>query len=234
MPAYNAGITLKETFDSIPKEYVDDIILIDDFSSDNTVEIAHSLNINTCCHAQNMGYGANQKTCYKEALKLGADIVIMLHPDNQYDPKEVPAIATMLAYSDYDCIIASRFLNNGAKHSKMPRYKYFANRFLTKFENIITGENLSEYHSGYRAFKKEVLESMPFDKMSDNFIFDNEMLSLIIYKKFKIAEISVPTKYFKEASSISFLNSLKYGFGVIRVCIAHFLAKINIKTKLYS
>ena len=181
-----------------------------------------------------MGYGANQKTCYKEALKLGADIVIMLHPDNQYDPREVPAIATMLAYSDYDCIIASRFLNNGAKHSKMPRYKYFANRFLTKFENIITGENLSEYHSGYRAFKKEVLESMPFDKMSDNFIFDNEMLSLIIYKKFKIAEISVPTKYFKEASSINFLNSLKYGFGVIRVCIVHFLAKINIKTKLYS
>lgn len=233
MPAYNAGITLKETYDNIPKEYLDDIILVDDCSLDNTVEVAKSLNIKTICHKQNMGYGANQKSCYKEALNLGADIVIMLHPDNQYDPKEIPAIATMLAYGDYDCVIASRFLNNGAKHSSMPRYKYFANRFLTKLENLITGENLSEYHSGYRGFKSEVLKDIPYDKMSNSFIFDNEILSLIIRKKYKIAEISVPTKYFDEASSISFSNSLKYGFGVLRVCLEHFLSKINIKTNLY-
>ena len=233
MPAYNAGLTIKETFDNIPKEFVDEIILTDDCSKDNTVEIAKSLGIKVFVHNKNSGYGKNQKTCYKEALKLDADIVIMLHPDNQYDPKLVPTLATMLAYGEYDCVIASRFLNNGAKHSKMPRYKYFANRFLTIFENILTGANLSEYHTGYRAFTKEVLEKMPFDKMNDDFVFDNEMLSLIIFNKFKIGEISCPTRYFDIASSIKFLPSCKYGFGVIKVSVLHFLAKLNLKTKLY-
>ena len=234
MPAYNAGLTIKETFDNIPKEFVDEIILTDDCSKDNTVEIAKSLGIKVFVHNENSGYGKNQKTCYKEALKLGADIIIMLHPDNQYDPKLTPTLATMLAYGEYDCIIASRFLNNGAKYSKMPRYKYFANRFLTMFENFLTGANLSEYHTGYRAFTKEVLEKMPFDKMNNDFIFDNEMLSLIIFNKFRIGEISGPTRYFDIASSIKFLPSCKYGFGVLKVSILHFLAKLNLKTKLYK
>ncbi len=234
MPAYNAGLTIKETFDNIPKEFVDEIILTDDCSKDNTVEIAKSLGIKVFVHNENSGYGKNQKTCYKEALKLGADIIIMLHPDNQYDPKLTPTLATMLAYGEYDCIIASRFLNNGAKYSKMPRYKYFANRFLTMFENFLTGANLSEYHTGYRAFTKEVLEKMPFDKMNNDFIFDNEMLSLIIFNKFRIGEISCPTRYFDIASSIKFLPSCKYGFGVLKVSILHFLAKLNLKTKLYK
>ncbi len=234
MPAYNAGITLEETYNTIPKEFVDEIILVDDCSKDNTIEIAKNLNIKTIVHSKNSGYGANQKTCYKEALKSNSDIVIMLHPDNQYDPKLIPTLATMLAYGEYDCVIASRFLNNGAKNSKMPRYKYFANRILTKIENLVTSSGLSEYHTGYRAFKKEVLEKMPFDKMSNDFVFDNEMLSLIINNKFKIGEISVPTRYFKEASSISFKNSCKYGFGVLRVCFFHLLSRLNIKTKLYK
>lgn len=232
IPAYNSCLTLEETFNNIPKDFMDDVILVDDCSKDNTVEIAKKLNIKTFTHKTNSGYGANQKTCYKEALGIGADIVIMVHPDNQYDPKLVPAIADILAYGEYDCVIASRFLNNGAKYSKMPRYKYFANKFLTAFENMLTGTKLSEYHSGYRAFNRKILENLPMDKMSNGFVFDNEMLSYIIFNNYKIAEISCPARYFKNSSSIDFKNSCVYGFGVLRVSIQHFFAKLGMKSKL--
>ena len=234
MPAYNAGMTLEETFNNIPKEFVDDIILVDDCSKDNTIEIAKKLNIKTFIHDKNSGYGANQKTCYDEALKSNADIIIMLHPDGQYDPKLIPAIATLLAYGEYDFVIASRFLGNDAKHSSMPRYKYYANRFLTIFENLLTGASLSEYHSGYRAYSRKVLEKIPFNAMSNNFVFDNEMLSLIIFNKFKIAQIPTPTRYNTNASSINFINSCIYGLGVLRVSVQHFLARLKIKTRLYG
>ena len=233
MPAYNAQATLKETFDAIPKDFVDDIILVDDCSKDKTVEIANSLGIKTITHEKNLGYGANQKTCYSEALKLGADIVIMLHPDFQYDPRLIPALASMIAYNNYDCAIASRMLVGSAKNSKMPKYKYFANKFLTAFQNLFLNKNLSEYHTGYRAFSSEVLKSLPFEKMSNDFVFDNEMLALIYYKNYSIGEISCPTKYFDGASSINFLRSCKYGFGVLRVSLLYRLAKMGIKTKLF-
>lgn len=234
MPAYNAQATLKETYESIPKEFVDDIILVDDCSKDNTVEIATSLGIKTITHDKNLGYGANQKTCYKEALNLGADIVIMLHPDFQYDPRLIPALATIIAYDNYDCAIASRMLVGSAKNSKMPKYKYFANRFLTAFQNLFLNKNLSEYHTGYRAFSAEVLKSLPYEKMSDDFVFDNEMLALIYYKNYSIGEISCPTKYFDGASSINFLRSTKYGFGVLKVSLLYRLAKLSFKTKLFK
>ena len=234
MPAYNAQATLKETYESIPKEFVDDIILVDDCSTDKTVELAKSLGIKTITHEKNLGYGGNQKTCYNEALKLGADIVIMLHPDFQYDPRLIPALTSMIAYNNYDCAMASRMLVGSAKNSKMPKYKYFANKFLTAFQNLFLNKSLSEYHTGYRAFSAEVLKSLPYDKMSNNFIFDNEMLALIYYKGFSIGEISCPTKYFDGASSINFIRSCKYGFGVLKVSLLYRLAKLNIKTSLFK
>ena len=234
MPAYNAQATLKETYDAIPKDFVDDIILVDDCSKDDTVKVAKSLGIKTITHDKNLGYGANQKTCYKEALALGADIVIMLHPDFQYDPRLIPALSSMIAYDNYDCAIASRMLVGSAKNSKMPKYKYFANKFLTAFQNFFLNKNLSEYHTGYRAFSAEVLKSLPYDKMSNDFIFDNEMLALIYYKNFSIGEISCPTKYFDGASSINFLRSTKYGFGVLKVSLLYCLAKLNLKSKLFK
>ena len=233
MPAYNAQATLKETFESIPKDIVDDILLVDDCSKDNTVELAKTIGIKTITHEKNLGYGGNQKTCYNEALKLGADIVIMLHPDFQYDPNLIPALASMIAYDNYDCAIASRMLVGSAKNSKMPKYKYFANKFLTAFQNIFLNKNLSEYHTGYRAFSAETLRSLPYEKMSNDFIFDNEMLALIYYKKFSIGEISCPTKYFDGASSINFIRSCKYGLGVLKVSLLYRLAKLGLKTKLF-
>jgi len=233
MPAYNAQATLKETFDNIPKNIADEIILVDDYSSDNTVQIAKELGIETIVHNKNLGYGGNQKTCYNEALKLGADIVIMLHPDFQYDPNLIPALASMIAYDNYDCAIASRMLVGSAKNSKMPKYKYFANKFLTAFQNFFLNKNLSEYHTGYRAFSAETLRSLPYHKMSDDFIFDNEMLALIYYKGFSIGEISCPTKYFDGASSINFIRSCKYGLGVLKVSLLYRLAKLGLKTKLF-
>lgn len=233
MPAYNAQATLKETYEAIPKEFADDIILVDDCSKDNTVEIAKSLGIRTITHQKNLGYGGNQKTCYNEALKLGANIVVMLHPDFQYDPNLIPALASMIAYDNYDCAIASRMLVGSAKNSKMPKYKYFANKFLTAFQNLFLNKNLSEYHTGYRAFSAEVLKSLPYEKMSDDFIFDNEMLALIYYKGFSIGEISCPTKYFDGASSINFIRSCKYGLGVLKVSLLHRLSKLGFKTKLF-
>ncbi|MBQ4646253.1 MAG: glycosyltransferase family 2 protein [Candidatus Gastranaerophilales bacterium] len=234
MPAYNAQATLKETFETIPKDFVDDVILVDDCSSDNTVEIAKSLGIKTITHNKNLGYGANQKTCYAEALNLGADIVIMLHPDFQYDPRLIPSLASMIAFDNYDCALASRMLVGSAKNSKMPKYKYFANKFLTAFQNLFLNKNLSEYHTGYRAFSSKVLRNLPYDKMSNDFIFDNEMLALIYYKNFSIGEISCPTKYFDGASSINFIRSCKYGFEVLKVSLLYRLAKLKLKTKLFS
>ncbi len=233
MPAYNAQATLKETFEAIPKDIVDNILLVDDCSKDNTVELAKSLGIRTITHEKNLGYGGNQKTCYNEALKLGADIVIMLHPDFQYDPNLIPALASMIAYDNYDCAIASRMLVGSAKNSKMPKYKYFANKFLTAFQNLFLNKNLSEYHTGYRAFSAETLRSLPYHKMSDDFIFDNEMLALIFYKGFSIGEISCPTKYFDGASSINFIRSCKYGLGVLKVSLLYRLAKLKFRTNLY-
>ena len=234
MPAYNAQATLKETYEAIPKEIVDKIILVDDCSSDDTLKIANSLNIETIKHEKNLGYGANQKTCYNEAIKNNADIVIMLHPDFQYDPRLIPSLASMIAYDNYDCAIASRMLVGSAKNSKMPKYKYFANRFLTLFQNFILNKNLSEYHSGYRAFSSKILKDLPFDKMSDDFIFDNQMLSLIYYKNYSIGEISCPTKYFSEASSINFIRSCKYGLGVLKTSVLYRLAKWGLKTNLFK
>jgi len=233
MPAYNAQATLKETYEAIPKEFVDDIVLVDDCSSDNTVEIAKSLGIKTITHKKNLGYGANQKTCYSEALKLDADIVIMLHPDFQYDPRLIPALSSMIAFNNYDCALASRMLVGSAKNSKMPKYKYLANKFLTAFQNFFLGKNLSEYHSGYRAFSAKVLKNLPYEKMSNDFIFDNEMLALIYFKGYSIGEISCPTKYFDGASSINFLRSCKYGLGVLNVSVLYRLAKLKLKSKLF-
>ena len=234
MPAYNAGATLEETYNNIALDIVDEIILVDDCSIDNTVEVSEKLGIRTIRHEKNCGYGANQKTCYSEALKSGADIVVMLHPDFQYDPRLIPALASMIAYDNYDCAIASRFLVNSAKNSKMPKYKYIANRFLTTFQNICLHKGLSEYHSGYRAFNRKVLENINLSSLDDDFIFDNQMLALIYYKGFSIGEISCPTKYFDAASSINFKRSMKYGFGVLWVSIQYILAKSGIKLNPFN
>ena len=228
MPAYNAQNTLLETYSNIPKGLADEIILVDDCSSDSTVEIAKRLGIKTFVHEKNLGYGANQKTCYKKALEENADIVIMLHPDFQYDPKLIPALASMIAYENYDFVIASRFLLDSAKYSKMPKYKYFANRFLTFIQNLCFGRNLSEYHSGYRIFSRKILENIDFDYFDNGFIFDNQMLASICYKNLSIGEISCPAKYFDSASSINFLASVKYGFGVLNISLLFVLAKLNL------
>lgn len=234
MPAYNAEKTLKQTYDEIYRDFVDEIILVDDYSSDNTLNIAKELGIRTIEHHKNKGYGANQKSCYKAALENKADIVIMLHPDYQYTPKLIPAIASMLAFDEYDAVIASRILGNSAIKGGMPIYKFIANKILTKFENICSGENLSEYHTGFRGFTKNVLKNIPYEKLSDDFIFDNEILALMLFKNYKIGEISCPTKYFKEASSIKFLNSCKYGFGVLKVSIQYLITKIGIKSGIFK
>ena len=234
MPAYNAEKTLEKTYNEIYQNFVDEIILVDDFSSDETKEVAKRLNITTIVHEKNKGYGANQKSCYRAALKAGADIVIMLHPDYQYTPKLVPAMASMMAFDEYDTVIASRMLGNSALKGGMPLYKYISNRFLTEFENLVIGEKLSEYHTGFRGFTREVLEKLPLAECDDDFIFDNEMIALLFYNDFKIGEVSCPTKYFKEASSINFMRSCKYGLGVLAVSLKYRLAKMGIKTKIFK
>ena len=234
MPAYNAEKTLEKTYNEIYQNFVDEIILVDDFSSDSTKEIAKKLNITTILHEKNKGYGANQKSCYRAALKAGADIVIMLHPDYQYTPKLIPAIASMMAFEEYDAVIASRMLGNSALKGGMPFYKFVSNRFLTEFENILTGEKLSEYHTGFRGFTRKILETLPLEDCSDDFIFDNQMLALILFNGYKIGEISCPTKYFKEASSINFARSCKYGLEVLLVSIKYRLAKMGFKIKLFD
>jgi len=229
MPAYNAEKTLIQTYKEIPKEVVDDIILVDDASKDSTVAISKKLGINTIIHTKNMGYGAAQKTCYIEALKKNPDIVVMLHPDFQYPPKLITAMAAMIASGEYDVVIASRILGRGALKGGMPLYKYIANRFLTFIENIVLGYKLTEYHTGYRAYSNNALRSIPFVNNSDDFIFDNEILVQIIYFNFRIGEISCPAKYFPEASSINFLKSIKYGFGILLVLTKFIINKMKVK-----
>lgn len=235
MPAYNAEKTLKQTYDEIYHDYVDEIILVDDNSVDNTKLLSKELNITTIVHHKNKGYGGNQKSCYKAALKAGADIVVMLHPDYQYTPKLIPAIVSMIAFGEYDAVLASRMLGNSALKGGMPFYKYLANKFLTGFENLFLGEKLSEYHTGFRGFSKEVLENLPLAECSDDFIFDNEILALLFYYGYKIGEISCPTKYFKEASSINFVRSCKYGLGVLALSIKYFISKhSSIKSVIFK
>ncbi|MEA5457847.1 glycosyltransferase family 2 protein [Arcicella sp. LKC2W] len=229
MPAYKAALTLEKTYREIPFDLVDDVILVDDHSPDNTSEVAKSLGIKHIIrHDKNKGYGGNQKTCYTKALELGADIVIMVHPDYQYTPLLLPAMITIIGNDLYPVVFGSRILGKGALKGGMPMYKYIANRFLTLFQNIMLSQKLSEYHTGYRAFSKEVLEKVPFMKCDDDFVFDNEMIAQIFWKGFEIAEITCPTKYFDEASSINFARSSKYGLGVLRVSLRYRLAKMGI------
>jgi glycosyltransferase involved in cell wall biosynthesis len=229
MPAYNAAKTLVKTYQEvINQEYVDQIILVDDASNDETSKIANSLkHVTPASHPYNMGYGANQKTCYKLALDAGADIVIMVHPDYQYTPKLIPAMASMIGNELYHCVLGSRILGGYALKGGMPLWKYVANRFLTAIENILIGAKLSEYHTGYRAFSRELLEKIPIEHNSDDFIFDNQMLTQIIWTGYTVAEVSCPTKYFKEASSINFLRSVRYGIGCLITAVRFRLAKLG-------
>ena len=228
LPAYNAAQTLRSTYDEIPFDVVDDIILTDDASSDGTVELARALGIHTMRHSQNKGYGANQKTCYSTALQRGADIVVMLHPDYQYSPKLVTAMASMIASGEYDVVLGSRMIGRGARAGGMPLYKYVANKFLTMVQNLMIGQRLSEYHTGYRAFSRDVLMSLPLMNCSDDFVFDNQMLSQAVYWNFRVGEISCPTKYFAEASSINFSRSVTYGIGVLNTAIDFRLSRLNL------
>lgn len=228
MPAYNAEKTLRQTYAEVPREYVDEVILVDDGSHDQTVEIARSLGIHTFVHPQNRGYGGNQKTCYTEALRRGGEIVVMVHPDYQYSPKLIVAMASMIASGHYDVALGSRILGSDTLAGGMPLYKYVANRALTFFENLMLGAKLSEYHTGFRAFSREVLEALPLEENSDDFVFDNEMLAQVIYFGYQVGEISCPTRYMAEASSISFWRSVRYGLGVVRVSIAFRLARWGI------
>ncbi len=215
MPAYNAEKTLRQTYDEIPHEYVDHVILVDDGSNDQTVEFAKRLGIETIVHSENLGYGGNQKTCYKAACNLRAEVIVMLHPDYQYSPRLINSLATMITSGHYDVALGSRILGGKALKGGMPLYKYLANRILTLIQNLALGEKLSEYHTGFRAFSREVLESLPLQENSDDFVFDNEMLAQAVFFGFRIGEISCPTRYFDDASSINFPRSLKYGLGVI-------------------
>ena len=226
LPAYNAGKTLAQTIAEIPFDLVDEYVVVDDASTDNTIEVAGSLNVrNLIKHDRNKGYGGNQKTCYNSALKLGGDIIIMLHPDYQYTPKLIPSMAYIIASGLYPVVIASRILGKGALKGGMPMYKYISNRFLTWIQNLLINQKLSEYHSGYRAFSREVLEKVNYQANSDDFVFDNQILTQIFFAGFEIAEITCPTKYFEEASSINLRRSIKYGIGVIKTSLGYFLQK---------
>lgn len=229
MPAYNAEKTLYKTYAELPHEHVDEVILVDDASRDRTAEIAKELGIKTIIHTENKGYGGNQKTCYTEALRHSADIVVMVHPDYQYSPRLVTAMASMIASGHYDIVLGSRILGGESLKGGMPIYKYISNRFLTLIENLILGEKVSEYHTGFRAFTRNVLETLPLNENDDDFVFDNEMLVQAVYFGFKIGEVSCPTKYFDDASSINFRRSVKYGFGVISTSLKFALQKMNIR-----
>ena len=225
LPAYNAESTLAATVREIP-DTVDEVILVDDQSTDGTVALAHKLGLTVTVHDRNQGYGGNQKTCYAKALAWGADVVVMNHPDYQYSPLLLTAMASMVAYNVYDLVLGSRLLVGGALRGGMPRYKYLFNRLLTAFQNIFLGVKLSEYHTGYRAFSRELLETLPLLENSDDFVFDNQMVAQAVMFGFRIGEISCPTKYFEEASSINFKRSVEYGFGVLATSITFFLQKL--------
>ena len=229
LPAYNAERTLEQTYREIPLDIVDGVLLVDDGSADSTVYLAKRLGIKTILHNRNYGYGRNQKTCYKEALGRNADIVIMVHPDYQYTPKLITAMASMIAFDVYDVVLGSRIIGGKAIKGGMPMYKYIANRFLTAFENIIVGSKLSEFHTGYRAFSREVLENLPLENNSDDFVFDNEMLVQIIYFGYRIGEISCPTRYFTEASSIGFRKAARYGIGVLITTLKCLLHRLRLR-----
>lgn len=234
MPAYNASKTLEMTYREIPHDIVDEVILVDDASRDDTAAKAEALGIYTIIHAENRGYGGNQKTCYREALSKGADVVVMLHPDYQYSPRLITAMASMIISEHYDVVMGSRILGGEAMKGGMPLYKYIANRFLTLVENLALGAKLSEYHTGFRAFSRSVLETLPLEANSDDFVFDNEMLAQALYFGFRIGEISCPTKYFKDASSINFRRSVKYGFGVLSTSVKFFLTRSGLmKSSLF-
>jgi len=229
LPAYNAEKTLERTYNEIPFDLVDDVVLVDDRSKDNTAELARKIGIkHVIVHEQNKGYGGNQKTCYNKALELGADIVVMLHPDYQYTPKLIESMAYVIAREVYPVVIASRILGKGALKGGMPMYKYISNRFLTFFQNLLMNQKLSEYHTGYRMFSADVLRKINFDINSDDFIFDNQMLAQIFYKGYDIAEVTCPTKYFEEASSINLKRSIQYGLGVLGVSLLYRLNKWGI------
>ncbi|KAB8151959.1 glycosyltransferase [Kordia sp. TARA_039_SRF] len=231
LPAYNASETLQKTYNEIPFDIVDDVVLVDDHSTDETLRVAKELGIkHVVKHDQNKGYGANQKSCYKKALSLGADIVVMLHPDYQYTPKLIHSMAYLIANDVYPVVMGSRILGKGALRGGMPMYKYIANRFLTLFQNIVINQKLSEYHTGFRAFSKEVLNSLALEHNSDDFIFDNQMLCQIFNKGYEIAEITCPTTYSSESSSINFQRSVTYGLGVLKVSIQYFLHKNKLKS----
>lgn len=236
LPAYNAALTLKKTFEEIPFEIVDDVVLVDDCSTDNTLEVANNIGIkHVITHEKNKGYGGNQKTCYDTAMRLGADIVIMLHPDYQYTPKLIQSLSYLIANDLYPVAFGSRILGKGALKGGMPMYKYIFNRFLTLSQNILINQKLSEYHTGYRAFSKEVILKINYHANSDDFVFDNQMISQIFYAGFDIAEVTCPTKYFPEASSINFSRSMKYGIGVLGVSFKHFFNKLGIiKSDIYK
>jgi glycosyltransferase involved in cell wall biosynthesis len=229
MPAYRAALTLERTYREIPFDLVDDVILVDDASPDNTVEVARQLGIkHVIRHDKNRGYGGNQKTCYAKALELGGDIVIMLHPDYQYTPMLLPAMISIIGNGLYPVVFASRILGKGALKGGMPMYKYIANRFLTFSQNLLMNQKLSEYHTGYRAFSGNVLRNLDFTHNSDDFIFDNEMIAQIFYKGYDIAEVTCPTKYFEEASSINFRRSSIYGLGVLRTSFLYLFTKLGL------
>jgi glycosyltransferase involved in cell wall biosynthesis len=228
MPAYNAQKTLERTVAEIDRSVADDVILVDDRSSDDTLAVAQRLGLHTLAHERNRGYGGNQKTCYAEALARGADIVVMIHPDYQYSPRLLPAMAGLVASGHFDCVLGSRILGVGARRGGMPLWRYVANRGLTFLENLLLGYKLSEYHSGYRAFSRRVLLTLPLEENSDDFVFDNQMLAQTLWFGFDIGEVSCPTRYFGEASSINFRRSVVYGFGVIRTALEYRFGRLGL------
>jgi glycosyltransferase involved in cell wall biosynthesis len=228
LPAYNAAKTLRQTLDALPRQVVDEILLTDDASRDDTVNLSRSLGIPTLVHERNRGYGGNQKTCYRAALEMGADIVVMLHADYQYSPRLVPAMASMIASGEYDVVLGSRILGKGALAGGMPLYKYIANRALTFIQNLLLGEKLSEYHTGYRAWSRHALETLPLERCSDDFVFDNQAIAMAVAWDLRIGEISCPTRYFEEASSINFRRSVTYGFGVLETSYRYRLHRMGV------
>lgn len=235
LPAYNAEKTLERTLADVPSGIVDGFLLVDDASSDGTVQRAASLGLPYIVHPRNRGYGGNQKTCYTEAIRLGADIVIMLHPDYQYTPRLIGAMAWLVASGEFDVVLGSRILGTGAIKGGMPRYKYVANRFLTAVENVLLGSKLSEFHTGFRAFSRRVLEVLPLEENSDDFVFDNQMLAQAVFFDFKIGEITCPTRYFAEASSINLRRSITYGIGVLRTAVQFRLQRWGLlQTPIFS